>query len=445
MNHSTVTRTRRIAIFVIGVALWTLAAAAAFPPAAIYSEGEEPTPTETATATATPTGTPTETPFATATPTEAPPETATATATPTETPPETATATATPTETPPETATATATPTETPPDTATATATFTETPTETATPTGTPSPSPTATATPSPTPSRTPTPTPTPTPGPGPQVVRVFVITGQSNTGTNGNALAWPVDAVLNGHAWHYVPQDMGNVLAPLGPIRLRRVKFGISGVAYGLELPIAYRLQQSCPDMRMVFVRVYNGGTSIVAWSPEYADPQWRVDMRGVKNSGKPVYPKLLSFTTKALVLVQTKPDLAGRAPRMSGLFYIQTERDSRMQYGAVRYEANLRRLISAWRAEWRAPGMPAVFVDSHTFLGLSAGIVRQAAADVAEIQPEDIADSPGAVALPNTAMVAVRDLPRYNDGVHFNSAGINTLGQRLAEAWLQVNGGCD
>lgn len=420
-------RKGRFAIIVVIVGLWALAVVAASPAAIIYSEGEEPTPTETATPTETPADTATETP----TGTPAPTDTSTPTAAPTDTP----TGTPAPTDTP--------TPTAAPTDTATPTNSPTATPAETATPTA--SPSATPTLTPSPTASATPSPTPTITPTPGVQPVRVFVITGQSNTGTNGNVLAWPVDAVLNGRAWNYVPQDMGNVLAPLGPIRLRRVKFGISGVAYGLETPIAYRLQQSCPDMRMVFVRVYNGGTSIVAWSPDYASPQWKLDMKGVKNTGKPVYPKVLSYTATARLLAQSVPDLAGRPQVMSGLFYVQTERDSRMRYGALRYEANLRRLISALRADWRTPGLPAVFLDSHTSLGLYADVVRQAAANVAEIQPVDISDAPDAVALSHTAMVAARDLPKYTDGVHFNSAGINILGQRLAEAWLQINGGCD
>jgi len=228
--------------------------------------------------------------------------------------------------------------------------------------------------------------------------------------------------------------------------MRSSKRKFGITRLGYGLELPIAYHLQNACPDMRMIFIRIQSGGTSLIAWSPNPNTAQWRADMAGVGNGGKSaVYPRLLAAVSGARAAMAAQPALAGRPSQVSGVFLIATERDSKYAYGAMRYESNLRTLIAAARRDWNWEQMPFVFVDSHTSLNNYAALVRQAANDVAWMQPDGFVDATGALALPHTALTPVRDLPKYGDGVHFNSDGINELGRRFAERWLALNGGCN
>jgi len=416
----------RVTLTALAAGLW-LAALLLAPAARVtYSEGEEPTATDTVEATATDTPGPTET--------VTPEATSTATPAPTDTPTLEPTATDTATPAPTDTPTPSATPTLSPTPTATATATLTRTPTATPTPTATRTPTPTT------------TPTPTATPPVGTQPVRIFIITGQSNAGTNGNATLLPPWLVLRGNAWYYAGTVTRGRLDPVGPMRSSKRKFGITKLGYGLELPIAYHLQAACPDMKMIFIRIQSGGTSLIAWSPTPNTAQWRADMAAVGNGGKAaVYPRLLAAVSGARTAMQALPALNGQPSQVSGVFLIATERDSKYNYGAARYEGNLRTLIAAARRDWNWPAMPVVFVDSHTSLNNYAAVVRQAATNVAWAQPATFEDASGVVAVPRTGLVPVRDLPKYGDGVHFNSDGINELGRRFAERWLSLNGGCN
>lgn len=277
--------------------------------------------------------------------------------------------------------------------------------------------------------------------------VLVFVVTGQSNAGPNGNSRLLAPERWRVANAWYSTKVTSRTYrLSVMEPFLFRKAKFGITKMAYAVDHAIAYRLHQMCPATPMVFVRVTSGGTSIVAWDPNFNTPAWKAAMRAVGNGAyAPMYPQVLAAAGGTLAAVQAAPDLAGLSPEMAGVFYIQTERDSKMLAGAQQYEQRLRDLIAAFRRDWGEDDLPVLFMDSHTALNAYAGLVRQAAANVAELQPEGITDDPGATATPGTAMVATRDLPKYKDGVHFNSEGINLFGARLAERWLELNGGCE
>jgi hypothetical protein len=114
-----------------------------------------------------------------------------------------------------------------------------------------------------------------------------------------------------------------------------------------------------------------------------------------------------------------------------LAGLLYMQVERDSKEDYGARRYENNLRELIAALRADWTTGrGCRWCSIDSHTQLDSGGAVVHQAIVNVA-----------GSV--PGVDWAATRDLGT-SDGIHFNSAGVVTLGERLAAEWLRLAGGC-
>ena len=242
------------------------------------------------------------------------------------------------------------------------------------------------------------------------QPALLFVITGQSNAGQQGFAadLDPAARAAVDG-AWYYAPQPTGNAaIVPMQPY----------GSTFGVELSFARAVRQATGS-GVVIVKVYRGGTSIIAWSPEYGTAQWKYDMKQVGHgttSAYYMYPRVLKVTRDAASAL-------GRPVELAGLVYIQTERDSKYIYGAQRYEANLTRLIAALRYDWGRPDLPVVFIDSHTNPGTGGPLVHDAVVAVAR-------DVPGA------SWVEVRDLPK-KDAAHFNSAGVWALGERLAAAW--------
>lgn len=241
----------------------------------------------------------------------------------------------------------------------------------------------------------------------------LFIITGQSNAGQQG--AAGQLTAAQRGPvegAWYYAPQHTrSQALLPLQPY----------GGAFGVELSFA-RVVRQATGRDVVIAKNYSGGTSIIAWSPSAPNAAWKAELAKVGNAGKPaMYPRVLDIQRKAAAAYTAA---TGRPVELAGVLYIQVERDSKVMYGATRYEGNLKELIGAWRDEWHAPRLPVVFIDSHSSLSGGGPIVHEAVVATA-------ADVAGA------AWVAVRDLPK-KDTVHFSTPGVWTLGERLAAAWL-------
>lgn len=242
----------------------------------------------------------------------------------------------------------------------------------------------------------------------------LFIVTGQSNAGQQGSAAQLsPAQRQPVEGAWYYAPQHTRqNKLVPLQPYRGE----------FGVELSFA-RAVRAATGRDVVIAKNYSGGTSIIAWEPSAPNAAWQAELGKVGNAGKPaMYPRVLQLQRSAAAAYTAA---TGRPVELAGVLYLQVERDSKMMYGATRYEENLRELIGAWRAEWNAPRLPVIFMDSHSSLSGGGPVVHAAVVDVA-------ADVPGA------AWVQVRDLPK-KDSVHFATPGVWTLGERLAAAWLE------
>ena len=245
----------------------------------------------------------------------------------------------------------------------------------------------------------------------------LFVLTGQSNAGQQGKpGQVAPVDAAPVAGAYYRAPQHTkSQAVLGMQPY----------GGEFGVELSFARAVRAACPGREVIVAKVYSGGTSIIAWDPAAPNSQWKYDLGQVGNAGKaPQYPKVLGAAEQAAARF-------GRPVELAGLLWIQVERDSKEDYGAARYEVNLRRLIAALRADWAAPGLPFVAIDSHTQLDDGGAVVHQAIVNMAATTPA-------------VGWVETRDLGT-SDGLHFDSAGVVILGERLAAEWLQLAGGCD
>ena len=244
----------------------------------------------------------------------------------------------------------------------------------------------------------------------------LFVFTGQSNAGQQGRPgqVAAAAVAPVEG-AFYRAPQHTkSQAIVAMQPWR---------GV-FGAELSFARAVRDFCPGRQVIVAKVYMGGASLIVWEPDAPTSQWKYDLAQVKNSGRaPMYPKVLDAAEQAA-------SRFGRPVELAGLMWLQVERDSHYDYGATRYEANLRELVTTLRSDWNAPGLPFVAIDSHTQLDSGGATVHRAIVNVAE-------------SLPGVGWVQTRDLGT-RDGIHFDSAGVITLGQRLATEWFRLAGGC-
>ena len=90
----------------------------------------------------------------------------------------------------------------------------------------------------------------------------LFVLTGQSNAGQQGKPgqVAAAAVAPVAG-AWYRAPQHTKvQGIVAMQPWR----------GAFGAELSFARAVRAACPGREVVVAKVYAGGTSIVAWSPD-------------------------------------------------------------------------------------------------------------------------------------------------------------------------------
>lgn len=248
------------------------------------------------------------------------------------------------------------------------------------------------------------------------QPALLFVLTGQSNAGQQGKPAQVPASAVAPVEGAYYRAPQHTKVQGVVAMQPWRS--------SFGAELSFARAVRAACPEREVVVAKVYNGGTSIIGWSPDAPNAAWQYDLKQVGNTGiSPQYPRVLDAAEQAA-------ERFGRPVELAGLLWVQVERDSKYDYGAARYEANLRELIAALRNDWNAPSLPFVAIDSHTQLDEGGDVVHQAIVNVAE-------------SVPAVGWVETRDLGT-SDGIHFDSTGVLTLGERLAAEWLRLAGGC-
>lgn len=167
-----------------------------------------------------------------------------------------------------------------------------------------------------------------------------------------------------------------------------------------------------------IIFIQYCVCGTSLsdaINWYPGDDPAAGKVNDAGL-------YAKFLKYAADA----RRQVEAAGHEWKVKGVFWHQGEADSNAQ--AENYEANFRRLIARLRIDWGAD-LPVV-----------AGKIRSLTDEARKVN-----EALNAVAgdEPKLAVVEVDDLPAETPtNVHFNTAGCQELGRRLARAFFELSG---
>jgi hypothetical protein len=238
--------------------------------------------------------------------------------------------------------------------------------------------------------------------------VQVFLLAGQSNMeGRLADGTQLPPDLqqpqadVLYRDGGPLDPQPWAN-LAPkdwtipayLDPSTGPEVSFGRT-VADGM------------PDREVAVIKYAVGGTPITSWDPAYP---------------LSLYSELISLVTSATAELQDD----GMITELAGFIWVQGESDAYdVEEDALAYEARLTALIHAVRGDLAKPNLPVVIARVYPAASYQyADEVRAAQAAVNN-------------GVPYTALVDADDLT-LTDEFHYDANGQNTLGQRLADAYL-------
>ena len=238
------------------------------------------------------------------------------------------------------------------------------------------------------------------------KTVKAFILSGQSNMDGHGPTASLPPELreplenvrYFIGSQWH----DLQPLASRVGP-----------EISFGRAMAAAW------PDEEIAIIKYAVGGTSLLAWDPYWE--VWAAKLTGDDSRGS-LYRVLMSELDIAHQEEGLEIDIVG-------MLWMQGESDALVEGPANDYFENFREFIEVVRRDVGRPNMPFVFGRiSQAAVWIHQDVVRDAQART----ERDI---------PFTKMVDTDDLPFIADDIHYNAEGQVTLGQRFAEAMLEVH----
>ena len=236
----------------------------------------------------------------------------------------------------------------------------------------------------------------------GPFPLKIYLIGGQSNGDGRGSisALSPEMSAKIGIPTYH---RDGWKHLQP-----------GLDHMSdqmHGVEISFGREMAELLPGENVAVIKYAYSSTDLANdWNPETGSH----------------YETFMNTIEAALAALPEE-----YVPEIEGMLWIQGESDSTDLAEANAYETNLNDFIATLRTELDSPDMAFVMSELADIPRWTYGdTVRAAEAAVAA------GDS-------LTSLVAVDDLPFNTDGYHYSSAGLITLGERMAQEMVALTEG--
>ncbi len=253
--------------------------------------------------------------------------------------------------------------------------------------------------------------------------VKLFILSGQSNAAGAGNGDLLPDKYKLKNNE---ILLFQGNKWHKMAPYKRTAEKFNIDSIAFGAELSFAYELKDRYPNHIIAISKVaIRGGTSIVAWDKDNERDDWIEDLKEVGNENKAkfkLYDQLISDTKKSIELLREREDVD--EINLSGMLWLQTERDGHKLATIRKYEPRLIDFIYNIRTDLDVPELPFFVMDAH--------IVRRPYLEQQQAMLRRVSDK-----INNVHIIKCEDLPTH-EGVHFNTKGQIELGKLFAHSYI-------
>lgn len=252
----------------------------------------------------------------------------------------------------------------------------------------------------------------------------VFVFAGQSNANGFGipsqlsATMKQPQANVLFDNAFVNATPAWAPLQVPTEPAN--RYQFGgqyntdYAGGGFGAEVTTGLGIANAMGGTQVAEVKYSLGGTSLaVDWNPD-------------NPAGYKLYPSMVTAVNTAVSALQAQNP--SKTVKIKGFFWMQGESDT----DGTLYQTNLTNLISHVRADFGDPNLPFVF--GQLGAAWTGNAIAQAQANIG---------TPGrSTYIHDTLMVQTSDLPIIFDGMHFNTVGIQKLGNRYAAAYETLTG---
>jgi hypothetical protein len=185
----------------------------------------------------------------------------------------------------------------------------------------------------------------------------------------------------------------------------------------FGPEVAFAHSLAESFPDRKILLIKYAVGGTSLLAWAPEW--DKERAGITGNASAGA-LYNRLFQYIERS---TQDKTVI------YKGVLWMQGERDAKYPAAAVEYYDNFVTLIQSFRDDLDSPKLPFLYglvnPPASSYPGLSD--VRKAQFDTEK-------------KVTFTKLINTDSLSKLSDNLHYDVAGQLELGRLFAESYVSL-----
>jgi hypothetical protein len=260
--------------------------------------------------------------------------------------------------------------------------------------------------------------------------LKAFILAGQSNMAGWGDSTELP-DDLRKGHDRVLMFDDgKWQPLRPHAPAMQNQKRFGLTEFHFGPEVSFGHELAKAFPDETIGIIKYAAGGSSILAWKPDWT----REDADRIGQGGRGSLYKIL--------MDKVKQAQEARTIEIVGFIWQQGGRDMTKVDVAKEYLDNLKSLVAAVRKDTGASDLKFLYGSPR-----SEGYPD----DLSELVPREMKGRVGAQwvvkaqwdaqkEIPDSKMVIVRNLETYPKNVHFNTAGQMALGKLFAKAYLET-----
>ncbi len=275
---------------------------------------------------------------------------------------------------------------------------------------------------------------------------KLYFLGGQSNMEGHGLNTELPDSlSMTNDQVWiyHGVPMEDENPDGGLG--RWEKLKpgngagFKSDGInnrhshKFGIELSFAKKLQTLYPDEKIALIKYARGGSSIDSLAARNFG-SWEMDYRG--NGGLNQFDHFLWTLVDAFKIKDINGNGIEDILMPSGIIWMQGESDTVLTEAiALRYYANLKRLMDLIRSAFRDDDIPVV-IGKISDSGMDNRGKTWTYGELVQHAQETFVRRDK-----NAAIVRETKGYSYSDPWHYNSEGYIDLGIKFAEAVYKLN----
>ena len=260
--------------------------------------------------------------------------------------------------------------------------------------------------------------------------IKAFILAGQSNMVGWGDSTKLPEDRRKGNDRVLMFENGKWQPLRPHEPANQGQKRVGLAEFHFGPEIAFGHEMAKAWPDETIGIIKFSIGGTSVLAWKPD-----WRKEDADRVGQGKlgSLYRKLMEKVEAAK---------KSRDIEIVGFLWLQGGGDTKNADVAKEYLDNLKSVVAAVRKDTGVAELPFVYGTTR---------IEGIPDDLTDFEePKNLPPGrPGAwlvlkaqfdaqKEIANSKMVILRDIEKHPRNVHYNTAGQLEVGRLFAEAYL-------